>query len=160
VSRPASIVVAKRQLDELYAELPALDCQRRCQDSCGPIAMSYVEWARIVKKLGYEPRATGAVCPLLRAGLCSVYPVRPMLCRLWGLVETMQCPWGCVPERVLTTREGYVFLARARAIGAVDDEEYEEAADALATLERTPDAVVKLSEMIHRRPTLPLHSQR
>src|SRR2546429_6087610 len=35
---------------------------------------------------------------MLRNGRCTVYEVRPMICRLWGMVEGMQCPHGCVPE--------------------------------------------------------------
>lgn len=58
------------------------------------------------------------VCLKLVEGLCSVYEDRPMLCRLWGLVEGMKCQWGCVPERYLTDREGREFL-RAVA-GAVE----------------------------------------
>ena len=37
-------------------------------------------------------------------------------CRLWGIVETMKCEWGCVPERYLTHEEGFEFLERAREI--------------------------------------------
>jgi hypothetical protein len=37
-------------------------------------------------------------CPALKDGRCSVYDVRPTLCRLWGVVEDMPCPWGCVPD--------------------------------------------------------------
>jgi hypothetical protein len=29
--------IKAKQLDEIYAKLPKLRCQRRCQDSCGPI---------------------------------------------------------------------------------------------------------------------------
>jgi Fe-S-cluster containining protein len=118
-----SDVHAKAQLDALYAELPAIDCQRKCSSSCGPIAMSRVEWARIVKKKGYEPKATSITCPLLVGGLCSVYSIRPMICRLWGLVEDMRCPWGCEPERVLTATEAYDFLLRAEAISDPDQAE-------------------------------------
>lgn len=111
---------AKVLLDRLYAELPAIDCKRQCAESCGPIAMERVEWERICKRVGYEPRGNLATldCPLLRDGLCSVYAIRPMICRLWGIVESMECPWGCKPERYLTREEGFEFLSRAREIAA------------------------------------------
>lgn len=40
------------------------------------------------------------VCPLLdqESGSCTVYPVRPMICALWGAVRGMECPHGCRPE--------------------------------------------------------------
>jgi Fe-S-cluster containining protein len=75
--------------------------------------MGRVEWQRICKRVGHEPRATSLTCPLLQNARCSVYLIRPMICRLWGLVETMPCLWGCVPERYLTREEGFEFLARA-----------------------------------------------
>jgi Fe-S-cluster containining protein len=149
-----SLVRAKAELDRLYAELPRLDCQQKCDSACGPIAMSFVEWERIKKKVGYEPRPTSIDCPLLRSGLCSVYPIRPMICRLWGIIETMPCPWGCVPERVLSTREGYVFLAKANLIGAIDDDARAAYAEMLERLEAAEDRdrLLVLAEALHVRP--------
>lgn len=37
-------------------------------------------------------------CPALVDGRCSVYDDRPMICRLYGTVEVMRCPYGCVPK--------------------------------------------------------------
>jgi hypothetical protein len=109
----------RAELDALYAELPALSCRGLCQESCGPIFMSRVEWQRICKSVGEERKADDSLtCPLLTAGgTCEVYQVRPMICRLWGLVETMPCPWGCKPERYLTQDEGHEFLERTGEIG-------------------------------------------
>ena len=108
---------AERLLEALYATLPALDCRRKCQASCGPIFMSRVEWSRMCQA-GGERHTTTLDCPYLdKHGACSVYSVRPMICRLWGLVKAMACPWGCVPERWLTDEEGKAFLERAGMIG-------------------------------------------
>lgn len=30
--------------------------------------------------------------------VCQVYEDRPMVCRIWGLIEALACPWGCRPE--------------------------------------------------------------
>jgi Fe-S-cluster containining protein len=30
-------------------------------------------------------------------GRCTVYDIRPMICRLYGTMETMPCPHGCLP---------------------------------------------------------------
>jgi Fe-S-cluster containining protein len=109
------------RLDELYAQIPPLACQKKCQECCGPIMMGQTEWDRIRKHLAYEPRPAyskdltirGMImgiqpppdvkvnldCPLLTAdGLCKVYAIRPAICRLWGIVPSMVCPHGCVPE--------------------------------------------------------------
>ena len=118
-----SDVVRKKMIDEIYAELPAIDCKQQCAESCGPIDMSRIEWERIGKKLKGYPMATSLTCPMLKQGLCSVYAIRPMICRLWAVVETMRCPWGCVPERFLSHEEGLIFLARISEIGTPEEAE-------------------------------------
>lgn len=108
----------RRALDALYAELPRLNCQGKCAESCGPIAMSPLELDRIVERTGSEPtfdRLT-LTCSLLRVERRTVYPIRPAICRLWGLVESMPCPWGCKPERYLTDAQGHAFLSRVDAL--------------------------------------------
>lgn len=108
----------RERLDALYTELPKLECAGRCSRSCGPIGMSRVEWQRMCKTAGEERKATTLTCPLLEDDRCSVYAVRPMICRLWGLVITMPCPWGCIPDRYLSEVEGFEFMARSREAGA------------------------------------------
>ena len=111
-------------LDALYAELPGLECRGLCQQSCGPISMSRMEWRRILDRRDVD--ATQArklradlTCPLLAPnGRCRVYATRPMICRLWGVAEDMPCLWGCRPERYLSREEGHEFLRRAQEIGA------------------------------------------
>lgn len=110
---------AIRALDRLYAELPTLDCKGLCAESCGPIVMSRVEWVRITDKVGHEPvGGPDLTCPLLAGERCTVYDIRPTICRLWGMVPAMPCPHGCVPSRPLTDLEGYEYLLRAGEIGA------------------------------------------
>jgi len=103
-----------KNLDALYGELPKINCQGKCQESCGPIFMSGPEWQRIIRRLGYEPKGRpDLTCPMLKSdGKCSVYHIRPAICRLWGIVDVMPCPWGCKPERYLTKMEGHAFLNR------------------------------------------------
>ena len=104
-------------LDTLYAELPQLACQGLCQQSCGVILMTRIEWLRITRKLGYAPKGKpSCVCPMLKHGRCSVHPIKPLICRLWGMTESMPCPWGCQPDWWLSDTEGQAFLARAEAI--------------------------------------------
>jgi Fe-S-cluster containining protein len=121
-------------LDALYAELPSLECRGLCWQACGPVDMSPVEKSRIadlgVTIPGYTREAaerfreTGKVeaCPALGPfRTCGVYEARPMICRLWGLTETMRCPHGCRPSRELTEAEGYEFLERSRQLGGAVD---------------------------------------
>ncbi|MEW9267512.1 hypothetical protein AB1207_22450 [Kineococcus endophyticus] len=94
---------AVARLEDLYAQLPALECLGLCADSCGEhIDASTVERRRVLAA-GVDldaPTADGA-CPALSrtfgAGRCSVHAVRPMVCRLWGTAASMPCPHGCRP---------------------------------------------------------------
>lgn len=122
-------------LEEIYREIPSIPgCDGRCAVACGPIAMYEGEWARIVRSRGATtPRlAPGSItCPLLSAtGRCTVYSVRPFICRVWGTVRTLRCPVGCEPTRWLTTAEAHDIFRRVAEVagpgidgpfGGVDD---------------------------------------
>jgi hypothetical protein len=108
-------------LVNLYASLPRMECRGLCQQCCGPIAMTTLERARIVRHVGREAKFTpDLTCTLLTPdGRCAAYAVRPLICRLWGLVPRMACPHGCTPERWLTEAESAAFLRQALAIGGI-----------------------------------------
>jgi len=63
-----------------------------------------------------------------RRGRCTVYPVRPLVCRLFGHVEWLPCPIGMVPGPVPGG------LAAMRRYGDAPQKSYEEwlAADSAA----------------------------
>jgi hypothetical protein len=104
------------RLEQIYAEVPAIDCQGLCADSCGPLIIDAPERARIQQHTGRTIPNLQLNCPALTIlRRCSVYNNRPLLCRLWGVVESMPCPWGCRPDRYLTDAEGHALLARARS---------------------------------------------
>lgn len=116
---PADIAA---RLDALYAQLPRIECRGSCHDSCGPIDMTRPERRRIAVA-GYEVTPEAAIvagmrCPALTVlKRCAVYPVRPMICRLWGLTRAMTCTYGCVPEGGhLSEAQAYEFLACAADI--------------------------------------------
>lgn len=96
--------------------LPALDCQRRCQQACVPIRMSPHERARIAVNHRRVPHTLpgSARCSLLTSeGACSVYEDRPLVCRLWGVVDSMKCPHGCAPSKYLTASEALDLMGSA-----------------------------------------------
>jgi hypothetical protein len=146
-------------VDALYATLPEMKCQGLCSDSCGPVGMSIRERARIIER-ARKPITCGAYasCSLLTDDRkCSVYDIRPMICRLWGLVASMPCPYGCRPEGgLLPDSEGARLLVAADGIGGSDmgEQLYKMAAQALeamsqAELEAKASAIFRSS-----RPTL------
>lgn len=79
------------------------------------------EWDRVKRSAGRTPRPRpGSLdCPLLSAtGRCTVYTVRPFICRLWGTTPTLACPEGCEPERWLTVEEAQdIFTQIAEVAG-------------------------------------------
>ena len=98
-------------IQEIYGKIPKLICLGLCQDSCGPIMASEAETKVIVFKYGNFPSFNQEFrCDALKNNRCSIYHDRPMICRLWGLAEGMECPFGCKPERYVTKQEGFKLL--------------------------------------------------
>lgn len=98
-------------LARAYALLPEIACKGLCQEACGPIGMTEREYERMRRKGGHRTTTTADLtCPYLNAeGRCDVYAARPMVCRAWGGVEGMECPWGCAP--VIMPRDALVPIA-------------------------------------------------
>lgn len=114
-------------LAEIYARIPAIECARRCRRTCGPVPLERAEHAAIVRAGLRLPvvRAGGRfltdaplmVCPALdRSGACNVYPHRPLICRLYGVAEGLECRWGCKPDRYLTRAEAAALVAEMGAL--------------------------------------------
>jgi len=146
----ASDLKKQHDLEKLYATLPTIECKGECHSACGPIGMTDVEWRRIFKRTGREPttlveehdgKITDLRCSLLTENLkCSIYSIRPMVCRLWGLVDALKCPWGCVPDPGwLDYREGQLLLLAAEEISTDDPEE-------LNLLELTRQRILAMSD--------------
>ncbi|WP_433426222.1 hypothetical protein ACQP1V_43025 (plasmid) [Microtetraspora malaysiensis] len=118
-------------LEELYAQVPQPGCKGLCADSCGPIGMNPREQQRIRERGVRIPHYQDALaqlvetgdytCPVLKDGQCGVYDVRPMLCRLWGAIESMPCTYGCTPEEgLLPDAEASTLLAQSLDVGKPD----------------------------------------
>jgi Fe-S-cluster containining protein len=127
---------ADRRLAELYDQVPELDCKGLCYTACGIIECSTREHERIKQVGGVQiptmaeflarDRAGETItCPALSAvGRCTVYEVRPMICRVWGSAEGMPCPYGCMPKdgaALLTDPEAYELLGDAIEAGGASD---------------------------------------
>jgi Fe-S-cluster containining protein len=104
---------SEKRLDALYAILPDIECKELCQKGCGPIAMIPDEFRRISEISGTIPTVDNTgTCSLLINGRCSVYEVRPAVCRLFGIAKEMKCPFGCVPTKYMTKEESHQFLRK------------------------------------------------
>ena len=110
-----------KALAAIYAQVPPIDCQGLCHTSCGPIQMTRTEHLATERRGVTIPdrtvREAGAWCEALTMfKRCAIYEARPLLCRLWGVIEVLPCTYGCRPERYLTGAQGYELLAQAYAI--------------------------------------------
>lgn len=104
------------KLDDIYAKLPQIICKGLCHDSCGLIPVAPIEREALVKFTGKKVKVIPEItiglhqkhrvlrpkdpadltCPYLKKERCSVHPARPLICRMYGVVEGMPCPHGCV----------------------------------------------------------------
>lgn len=110
-------------LRRIWAKVPSIECQGKCANSCGPVECSSIE-RELIERRGarkLEPMRPALTCSMLKDGLCSVYSIRPVVCRLWGVVESMPCPHGCKPERTLGDREGFEIMAEAAELSGDPD---------------------------------------
>lgn len=108
-----------RDLNAVYREIPAMECAEGCSDCCGPIRWSLIEQVNIARWLLKRGRpmlvSEGEDCPYLEGGRCSIYPVRPYLCRIFGVArsdhvrpggkENLTCPRVAVLERDMLSVE-------------------------------------------------------
>lgn len=96
----------KDTIEAIYAAVPDVGCKGLCTECCGPLSMSAHEALRIAVKHGSMPMPDKTLtCDKLANGRCSIYADRPLVCRLFGAAEGLECPWGCKPQAPLLTRE-------------------------------------------------------
>lgn len=122
----------KDKLQRIYDQLPKIECKQKCQEACSLIVMTKNEKKAIEKEVGesithkidrfhyalFDPGNLGKEIPACKmldgCGSCSIYQLRPLICRLFGLVKKMECPFGCVPERWLSDAEAKLFFKRIK----------------------------------------------
>lgn len=129
-----------RELPAIYAEIPVIHCQGKCQSYCCsvgdmvtpfekdlilartgkelnglPFRFVQDEESKTIVRLWDQGRDKDFRCNFLGAdGKCGAYEVRPIICRLWGTTEDLPCPHGCHVEKVLTKEEGRELIGTIR----------------------------------------------
>lgn len=89
-------------IDDLYEMIPEFICEEGCYECCrnfGVPSRTAVEDERLKKFLEeknmHPGEACGHTCPYLDEALleggCSIYPVRPLICRLYGTSPSCLC---------------------------------------------------------------------
>lgn len=110
------------EIENLLGKLPKFSCVEGCSACCGPIMASRLEWKRIEKETGigedeYQKQMGNKIsnvfaggdmnCIFLKQGRCSIYAIRPAICRIFGVSEhpRLICPKGGIPESVITKED-------------------------------------------------------
>ncbi|UCG12040.1 MAG: YkgJ family cysteine cluster protein [Deltaproteobacteria bacterium] len=95
-------------IEDLYMLIPGFRCTEGCHECCrnfGVPARTRVEDARVKEFLREhsikQGEARDNTCPYLGDGGCTIYPVRPLICRLYGTAPNYQCKMGVHPDRLL-----------------------------------------------------------
>ena len=90
---------------ELYKKIPKFECAKGCNKCCGIVPVVPQEAKNLnLKNVKLLPHS-GLTCKFTSKNGCTVYENRPLLCRLFGVVQTMACTCGGKPERLLTSEE-------------------------------------------------------
>ena len=96
------------KIQDLYALIPEVHCLPDCTACCqdfGVPSQTKIETRRIKRFLQKNgmifKRAEGTTCPYVSDRGCTIYPVRPFICRLFGAAPNLQCHLGARPFTLL-----------------------------------------------------------
>lgn len=121
------------KIDALLSSIPTFKCKEGCSDCCGPVQLSRLEYMRCIQVSGRTAEDVRQQmqnnlkqgiysCPLLSTETkqCSVYTVRPAICRLFGAVKgELLCPHGYAAESsaLLSDEQAQKILRKVEELG-------------------------------------------
>lgn len=109
--------------------IPKFACEEGCHACCGAVPFTdrervaaagrrpFVEWERFDEGSWVPAQALETLsCPFLVHGQCSIYDIRPVMCRLFGAVKhpRMICPKGRGPKRLISNARARDLIQAAR----------------------------------------------
>lgn len=90
----------------LYKMIPKFECIKGCNECCGPVPIIQQEAKNLNLKTCMLPFAHKSLnCKYSSKQGCTIYEKRPLLCRLFGVVQKMACPYGGKPEKLLSQEQ-------------------------------------------------------
>ncbi len=88
-------------LKQLQQCIPEIECIPGCTQCCGHTAWSRFEWDLIPQESRDQFDFFSLKCSFSKDGGCSVHDHRPLICRMFGVSEGMNCPRGVRPPAML-----------------------------------------------------------
>ena len=95
-------------INDIYNLIPEFMCAEGCHECCqnfGVPSRTPIEDERIndyLRKNEMMPgKAHHGTCPYLNETGCSIYPVRPLICRLYGTAPNYRCIISVSPVKLL-----------------------------------------------------------
>ena len=95
-------------IEDIYNLIPDFMCTQGCHECCrnlGVPSRTRIEDERInafFQEHAMKPgKAHHGTCPYLNEAGCTIYPVRPLICRLYGTSPNYRCIMEVAPLRLL-----------------------------------------------------------
>ena len=107
-------------LASLYDSIPdtSSTCEK-CSDCCGVVPFVETEASNAEAWTGKRPHLNGISCGYLSDHKCTIYEIRPFMCRLMGAADIIQCEKkrknGCNPP--LTREQASHLVKMYRQVG-------------------------------------------
>ena len=104
----------------ILLNIPSHQKCTNCGGCCGPVPVSKDEAEQIKKYITNTNPKIGKGnflnCKFRVDGKCSIYPVRPIMCKLFGVTKGMSCTNGNTKEI-----DGRKFLEGYKSIGLLNN---------------------------------------
>ncbi len=118
------------KLQAIYKKIPEIDCKGLCHKTCTIVPAAKIEIKRARERMGgknpFNPTTAikeleaGAnkipSCAALKDNRCSIYTVRPAICRLYGVAIGLECVFGCTPKTKISKQEAYTIIREIEAL--------------------------------------------
>lgn len=98
-SSPEDVLLSLRE------RIPGMFCIPGCNSCCAHVPWSKIEWDMLPDEFKKIHTIHSLKCPFATDTGCSCHEHRPIICRLFGVTEGMECPRGGIAEIKLTERE-------------------------------------------------------
>lgn len=119
-----------KKLQAIYKQIPDIECKGLCHQSCTIVPAAKIEIKRAKERMGgknpfnpmyavkglREKVPVVPSCIALKDKKCSIYLARPAICRLYGVAEGLECPFGCVPKKKITRQEAHDIIRKTEAL--------------------------------------------